>query len=137
MIDHLMTFASETSAKADPVVGQYWTDDGQGGGSWRGDCCIPGVFVWRPADQEIVTLPDGGTSSIRHRYDDNWRLVIAHLQPNPTLCASPACHLVTDRDATAAGQPFVLQSVVSPTELATLALEPVFAGSNYPFGGGS
>jgi hypothetical protein len=135
MIDHLMTFSSEAAAKADPVVGPYWIDDGQGsGGAWRGDCCIPGIFVWRPADQSVVTLPDGSTSIIRRPYDGNWRLAIAHLQPNPVLCASPACHLVTDRDAAAAGQPFVLQSVLSAAELATLALEPVFAGSNYPFG---
>lgn len=45
-----------------------------------------------------------------------------------------SCHLVTDRDAGKAGQPFVLQSVLTDAQLAALMIQPLFAGSNYPFG---
>jgi len=135
MIDHVMTFASEVAAKADPVVGSYWIDDGRGSGAWRSDCCIPNVFVWRRADETSMLLPDGSASVVRHPYDDNWRIAIARPQLDPALCSSPACHLVTDGDAAAAGQAFVLQSVLSVADLATLALEPVFAGSNYSLSG--
>lgn len=50
MIDHLIRFNSEAEAKADPVVGQYRSEEG----GWRGDCCFPGQQVWRPEDDTVV-----------------------------------------------------------------------------------
>lgn len=116
MIDHLMTFASEAAAKADAVVGTYVGGDG----SWRGDICIPNV---------AVTVTATGQP-----FDSSWRIVIAKPTQDAALSALSSCHLVTDRDAAAAGQSFILQSVLSTAQLAALTLSPVFAGSNYPFG---
>jgi hypothetical protein len=81
MIDHLMTFASEAVAKADPVVGSYFAN-----GEWRSDMCVAGVFVWAPASNTI---------------DTNWRVIIAKAAPDPTLLSLPSCHLVADREAAA------------------------------------
>jgi hypothetical protein len=129
MIDHLMTFVSEEAAKADPIVGSYFTN-----GEWRPDICVAGVFVWAPASNTIGTDPNGNSYVVRHAYDTNWRVIIAKAALDPSLSALPACHLVADRDAAAASRPFILQSILGETQLAELALEPMFAGSSYPFG---
>jgi hypothetical protein len=121
MIDHLLAFADEASAKADTIVGQYWIAGGsEAGGAWRGDVCIPAA--------QVVVAATGAP------YDSLWRIVIAKDAQDQDLAASPACHLVADRAAAAAGQPFIIRSNLSLTELALLILQPVFAGSNYPFG---
>jgi hypothetical protein len=44
MIDHL-AFPDEATAKADPVVGQYYSADAA---SWDMSRCIPSIFVWAP-----------------------------------------------------------------------------------------
>lgn len=131
MIDHLMTFATEAAAKADPVVGTYNIN-----GVWRGDCCIPNVFVWSPASNTTNgTDPITGQPIImRHAYDTNWRIIISKPTQDAALSALASCHLVTNRDAANAGQPFVIQSVLTDVQLAALAIEPTFAGSSYPFG---
>lgn len=137
MIDYLLAFASEAIAKADPIVGSYWTLDGLSdiAGSWRGDVCIPGVFVWAPTLDIITTDPITGFSIINHTpYDNQWRIVIALPQQDMSLSGSEACELVADRDAANKGLPFILQSNLSDSDLEQLLLEPVFAGSNYPFG---
>jgi hypothetical protein len=128
MIDHLMTFESEAAAKADPVVGSYYAN-----GKWRSDVCIADVFVWAPASNSISTDPNGSPYVIRQRYDTNWRMIIAKAASDPSLSSLPSCHLVTDREAAAAGRPFILQSILSEAQLAELNLEPTFAGSSYPF----
>lgn len=129
MIDHLMTFASEADARDDPVVGTYFVD-----GQWRSDICVAGVFVWMPASNTIGTDPNGTPYVVRQSYDANWRVIIAKAAPDPSLTSLSSCHLVADREGAAAGRPFILQSILSEAALADLALEPMFAGSNYPFG---
>jgi hypothetical protein len=129
MIDHLMTFANEEAAKADPVVGSYFAN-----GEWKSDICVPGVFVWAPASNTIGTDPNGNSYVVRRAYDANWRVIIAKAAPDASLLSLPSCHLVADREAAAAGRPFILQSILGEAQLAELALEPMFAGSSYPFG---
>jgi hypothetical protein len=129
MIDHLMTFANEEAAKADPVVGSYFAN-----GEWKSDICVPGVFVWAPASNTIGTDPNGYSYIVRRAYDANWRVIIAKAAPDASLLSLPSCHLVADREAATAGRPFILQSILGEAQLAELALEPMFAGSSYPFG---
>jgi hypothetical protein len=73
MIDHLMTFANEEAAKADPVVGSYFAN-----GEWKSDICVPGVFVWAPASNTIGTDPNGNSYVVRRAYDANWRVIIGN-----------------------------------------------------------
>ena len=128
MIDHLMTFESEASAKADPVVGSYFVN-----GEWRSDVCAVNVFVWAPANNTVGIDPNGSTYVIRKAYDTNWRMIIAKATPDQLLSSLPSCHLMVDREAAAAGRPFILQSILSDAQLAELDLEPTFAGSSYLF----
>lgn len=123
MIDHLMAFADEATAKADAVVGSYWHSDGAG--SWDLSCTAPNIFVWVPAND---------VGSVHTAYDGLWRIIISLPTRSTTLSLMTACHLIADRDAANAGQPFILQSVLTDVQLATLMLQPLFAGSNYPFG---
>lgn len=135
MIDHLLAFDSEVTAQSDSIVGAYWVSDSQGAGTWRSDVCIPGVFVWAPTLDIITTDPITGFSIVNHTpYDNQWRIVIALPQQDMVLSGSAACELVADRDAANKGLPFILQSNLSDSDLEQLLLEPVFAGSNYPFG---
>jgi hypothetical protein len=138
MIDHLMAFVDEAAARADSVVGAYWHSDGKGGGSWDLSCCIPGIFVWAPANDTTsqVTGPGGQQVNVvtHHACDGLWRMNIALPSKSSALAASSACHLIADRGAAIAGQPFILQSVLNDVQLATLMLQPMFVGSNYPFG---
>jgi hypothetical protein len=103
MIDHLMTFESEAAAKADPVVGIYFVN-----GEWRSDVCVVDVFVWSPASNTIGTDPNGSPYVVRQSYDTNWRMIIAKATPDPSLSSRPSCHLVTDREAAAAGKAIYL-----------------------------
>jgi hypothetical protein len=78
-------FADEASAKADPIVGAYWADD-QGGGSWRGDVCIPNVQVWNPAQD--TTASDG---TVTHTFQTGFFIRIAGPALNTTaLYALPS-----------------------------------------------
>lgn len=133
MIDHLMTFASEAAAKADPVVGQYWQSDGKGGGGWRSDVCIPNVLVWNPANDTTTVV--NGINMVTHTpIDANWRLIITSAAIIPALQAMTQCHGIFDRDAAGKGSSFVLQSVMTLTQLDALMIQPTFMGSAYPWG---
>lgn len=136
MIDHLLAFADQPTAQADPVVGVYWIPPStQSPGSWRGDVCIPSVLVWAPSQDVTTADPTTGTAIVTHTpYDAQWRIVIALPQQDAGLSASAACELVADRDAASAGRPFILQSNLPDAALAVLMIQPVFAGANYPFG---
>lgn len=124
-IDHLLRFPDEATAKADPIVGKYYTpasDDGPG--QWRGDVCLPGLSVY--------TIATG-------QADAGWFLLIAlpALDQNLRDLPNGACRLIADRDAANAGsQSFILYTAsdVTQAELASKAIAPTFAGSNYPFG---
>lgn len=126
MIDHLMNFATEVDAQADPIVGKYWTPESDdGSGAWRGDVCLPGVSVYT-LNPDFSRTPFPG-----------WFVVIALPALDPNLQAEPGCVLIADRDKAAAGDPAFLlytQPGLTPEALDAARIEPVFAGSRYPFG---
>lgn len=140
MIDHLLAYATQAAAQAEPLMAPYYVAPStQNGvaipGSWRGDVCIPGVFVWAPAQDVTTTDPTTGVVTVTHTpYDTQWRIIISLPQQDAGLSASAACELVADRDKANAGQAFILQSQLSDAQLAALMIAPTFAGSNYPFG---
>lgn len=130
MIDHLVSYPDEATALADPMLAPYRAGDG-----WRLSACLPGVTVTTPAG--TTTVVDGETGEettvpVVARLP-GWRMIIATPERDASLVA-PACTLVTDRGAAAAGAPFVLAAVLTPEEMAPLTIEPTFAGSAYPFG---
>lgn len=131
VIDHLMAFSDEATARADPVVGQYFH-----GTSWDLSRCIPGLFVWNPVNDTTTTDAQGRTIVTHTPYDTLWRIVISLPAQDMTLTNHSACHLVTDREAAKAGQPNVIRAVLPLATLNQLRLQPVFAdvGTAYPLG---
>ena len=136
-IDYIMHFPDEATAQADPVVGKYYyPPDDRGPGGWMGHNTIPNVQLWQPADDtyETVTRPDGGESTIvHHKFFPGFFLLIALMQQDPALDAHTAMQIVADREASAADLDWVIASVYTQAELDTMALQPTFAGSIYPF----
>lgn len=130
MIDHLMAFTNEATAKADPVVGAYWNSTAA---SWDMSQCIPNIFVWAPA-QDVSNTTDGVITITHTPYDNLWRINIALSTQSNDLTNSLACELIADRNAANAGQPFILKANLTDNELDNLMIQPLFCGSNYPFG---
>jgi hypothetical protein len=136
MIDHLLAFPDEATAQADPIVGQYFIPAEQPTatkkrgaraattGSWRGDCCIPGVLLWDPAaDVQTVHTP----------YDSQWRIMIALAETDSKLLRHADCEMVADRRIASPDRSHIIYSTFTQDEINTLMLQPVFMGSTYPF----
>lgn len=138
MIDHLLKFSTEDEAKADPVVGSYWTPaKGKSPGSWRADICIPGVQVWQPADDVTSQQKreDGSTIDVvTHSYLPFFYIAIAHGNADAKLQNHPNCVIVADRIAAERKEAFMKFSALTAPELASHALAPMFAGTPYKFG---
>lgn len=120
MIEHLMRFDSEADAKADQIVGAYCIDD-----AWRGDVCFPGQIVWRPEDDTVTDEGD-----VVHHPLPYFYITITSASIDAELRDHPACMVVWDREANAP-----IFSRLTAEEMAGYVLEPVPAGSDYPFGG--
>ena len=125
MIDHILAFPTEPEAFNDPIVGQYHTLGTRGNPpTWDMSRCIPAVLIWNPADD--TTDADGGV--IHLPIDGQFRVVITLPHPDPDLIDHPNLELAVDHDM---GR--VIGGSFSDTQLATLAMQPVLAGSKYPF----
>lgn len=110
--DHLMIFADEPTAQADPFVGAY--SIGGVGGNWRTDVTIPNIAVYQFA------------ASVRQAFA-GWYILIALPALDPNLSSSPACVFVLNRDTnTVAHVPPA--AVVTPLQR---HLGSWFAGSAY------
>jgi hypothetical protein len=136
MIDHLIRFADEEQAKADPVVGAYWREARDGYGAWDGACCFPGQRVWKPAENVVsqVTMPPnmgGATMEISTpQYLPYWYITISAVAVVPALRDHPTCMVVWSRTTNTQ-----IYSKLTPELLAEYTISPVPAGSTYPFGG--
>lgn len=127
MIDHLMAFVDEIAAHADDIVGQYWTPGTKGTPpAWDAEC-LPDIVVWDPATDTIETV-DGVPIITPHPIDTQFRVTITLPAPQELLVNHPNCELAVDH---ATGT--VLSTRFTPEQLATLRMEPVLAGSSYPF----
>lgn len=139
MFDHIVSFADEDAAKADPVAGAFWIPDEEtGGGAWRGDAVIPRLSVYRVTGTETVTPPEGEGEPYDREIRQplpGWFLVISLTALSPELRDLPGCMLIADRDAADRGEPFIvyLASSFDPADLETTQAEPLFAGTDYPF----
>lgn len=139
MIDHLFSFADEAAAQA--ALSSYWIPASEDGpGTWRGDVCIPGVSVYAITGTEALTDPETGQSydrEIREPYP-GWYIVVALPAIHSVLRDLPdaACRLIADRDAANRGENFIryVAADMDPAVLSVAKVEPIFAGSSYPFG---
>ena len=135
-IDHLMRFDTEDAAKADAVVGAYFSPaDAEGPGAWRGDVCIPNVSVYALGAPGV----DADGNPVENRVPfSGWYVVIALPALSAALRDVPgnACRLIADREAAERGESFIryVAPDMTPDVLGTAHIEPLFAGSGYPFG---
>jgi hypothetical protein len=131
MIDHLMAFPTEPDAFNDPIVGQYHELGTKGNPpAWHAECS-PNVLIWDPADDttEIVPGPDGDRETIvHHPIDDQFRVTITLSEPSDDLVNHLNLELAVDHDTGA-----VIGTSLTEEQLRTYFMQPVFAGSTYPF----
>lgn len=128
MIDYLLRFPDEATAMA--ALPAHVRDGIEPGARlWDLTCVIPDVRAYRITGTEAAEDGMGGTYDREIReYLPGWYMIIARPARDPAL-ESEACVLIGDRETGA-----VLHAITTPEDLATLYLEPTFAGSAYPFG---
>lgn len=127
MIDYLIWHSTAEAALTDPLLAP-WRVGLEG---WDASCVIPTVAVYRVVGTEMVTAPDGvGTfeGEIRAHLEGHY-MVLALGGRDAALDAAPQVMLIADRESGA-----ILHAITTAEDLATLNVEPTFAGSEYPFG---
>jgi hypothetical protein len=130
MIDHLMAFATEPDAFNDPIVGQYHELGTKGNPpAWHAEA-NPDILVFDPAMDTIepVPGPPPHDTVVHHPIDTQFRVVITLPHPDPDLIDHPNLELAVDHV-----QVRVLGGSFTDVQLGSLAMQPVFSGSAYPF----
>jgi hypothetical protein len=97
---------------------------------YRRQNTIPNVKVWKVSDDTTTGTPP----RITHQYLPGYWVLIAAAEAESVLQNDMALEFALDRDACAAGQPFIVANNVG-AEINDYAFEPAFAGSVYPVGG--
>ncbi len=125
MFDHLRRYDTEAEALDDPLVAAYRLEDG-----WDTSRVIAGCRVYSVTG----TTTDGEGNTVETReYLPYWYLWIA--VPAVIDDLRGKCIIIADREKALAGDPtFVVDTLMPPQALALYQIEPVIAGSNYPFG---
>lgn len=128
MIDYLLRYPDEAGAM-DALPGFALGGIDPGAREWDASCVIPAVAIYRATGTETVEDGAGGSFEREIRaYLPGYYVIIARPAHDAAL-EGDACVLIADR---AAGT--VLHTITTPEDLATLRVEPTFAGSAYPFG---
>ena len=123
MIDYFLKYAGVAAAKADPLIQAHMDrlqtlfDEG---------CIIVDPDVWR-ASQDV-----GGV----HTYLSGFFLIISLPNLVPALRDAASVQFVIDREKAKARQAgAIIKNNLTNTVLQDIRFEPIFAGSDYPFGG--
>lgn len=124
MIDHLRRYDNEAEALADQLVAAYRTEDG-----WDTSRVIPGCQVYTITD---ATTDGEGNEVETREYLPYWYLWVAEREVVEALRGQ--CIVIADREAAARGEPFIVETMMQPEQLPLYRIEPVIAGSVYPFG---
>lgn len=124
MIDHLRRYTDEEEAKADPLVSVFIFEE-----EWDASRVIPGCRVYTVTGTHE---DDEGNIVEDREYLPYWYLWIA----TPTVLEQlvGVSIIIADREKALAGEPFIIDTLISAEDLPRYNIEPVIAGSNYPFG---
>lgn len=132
-IDVILRFASLAAAKADPVVQQHRDALAD---LFADDRVIPNLKVWRASQDTTGTDPEGNPT-VTHNYLAGWYMLVSLESgriPN-ALRDHAAVQVAINRDKANNRQTgAVIRSTVGAAVLQDLRFEPVFAGSDLPFG---
>ncbi|OYW52654.1 MAG: hypothetical protein B7Z30_15495 [Rhizobiales bacterium 12-68-15] len=127
MIDYIIWHETAEAALADPLL-SAWRTEGEG---WDTSRVIPTVFIYRVTGTETSALPGGGGTferSIRTHLAGHY-MVVALDGRDAGLDGAPQVMLIADRE-----NGLIMHTITTAEDLATLNVEPTFAGSSYPFG---
>jgi hypothetical protein len=121
--DAVLKYVSLAAALADPVVQQHYSLLNS---AWFQDHVIPDIKVWRASQDN----PDG-----THNYLAGYFVLVSLPRLVVALRDDAAVQVVINRDLANAGMAgAIVRSTVGAVVLQDLRFEPVFAGSNYPWG---
>lgn len=127
MMDYIIWHPTAEAALADPMLGVWRV----GPDGWDASRVIPEVSIYRVTGTETVVMPDIGITldhEIRAPLEGHY-MVLALDARDATLDAAPQVMLIADRESGV-----ILHAITTAEDLATLHVEPTFAGSSYPFG---
>ena len=129
--DYLIVMPDEATARADPVVSQFYVagsdDSGNPTGNWRQDICFQPIQRWDSAAD--TTDADGNAV---HAFLPGWAMICVIPARQPALEAEASTYLIYDEAQP--GPAGLVYSWEAPADLATKWFQPTPAGSNYPFG---
>lgn len=140
--DYIFAFPSQDAAKADPVVGAWWSaPSALSPGGWIGNV-IPGLSVTINGTGGTIQVTDEAGNVTTQPgpdapLDGLWRIAIATRERDPKLDASPALEVSSDRGLALSGAAlaaYVIFSAVPMPNLSALTVSPKFAGSPYGYG---
>jgi hypothetical protein len=136
-IDYFFRWANTAEAKADVLMlaDHLGPASNTGVRDWMYDHVLPNVKAWRPSQDTFAnTIINGITiQTVTHNYLSGWFAIIAANKQVPVLLNASALGFALDRDACNEGKPFVIKNNIGAV-IKDVAVEPVFAGSNYPMG---
>ena len=126
MIDYIIWHSTAEAALSDPLLAAWR----QGEGGWDTSRVIPAVCIYRVTGTEVATFENGVImeTEIRAPLDGHY-MVLALDARDAALDAAPQVMLIADRESGV-----ILHAITTAEDLATLHVEPTFAGSSYPFG---
>ena len=125
MFDHLRRYDTEADAIKDPLVAAYRTEED----GWDASRVIPGCRVYTVTGTEKNV--EGNEVETRE-YLPYWYLWIAVSEVIDALRGR--CIIIADREASVRGEAFIIDTLMPPEALPLYQIEPVIAGSRYPFG---
>lgn len=125
MIDHLLRFPNEAAAIV--ACSQFRPAEG-----WDTSQVVPGCRVYIVTGTS--TDPETGAPVEVREYLPYWYLWVALPALDEALTAMPECMIAADREAAGRGEPYALFSRIPAENLPSYFVEPVIAGSRYPFG---
>lgn len=130
MIDHLLKFADQPTAKGDSDM-----QDDLTAALWRFDMVLADVKVWRNS-QDVAGTDAGGQPMVTHSYLAGFFVLVATETQIPKLVNHAAVQVVIDREkARTRTAGMIIKSTVGGVVLQDIRMSPIFAGADYPWGG--
>ena len=127
MMDYIIWHPTAEAGLTDPLLAAWrQSEDG-----WDTSRVIPEVSIYRVTGTEAAEIAGIGITmdhEIRAPLEGHY-MVLALNARDATLDAAPQVMLIADRESGV-----ILHAITTAEDLATLHVEPTFAGSSYPFG---
>lgn len=132
MYDFFFKWATEEEAWADRMRLADYLGIDVNATSWNQSTMLPNVKAWRPSQDVFSGSPP---VFVRHTYLAGWFALIATPKPANYLMNDNNLQFCLDRRAwNSRTPPYVVKNNIG-TVINDVAVEPIFAGCNYPVNG--